>query len=205
MGSFLRHKSFYVSQATLLALFFILASDAKAQSGDNASDNFPRIKIKNFGQMDGRFYRGAQPKEEDYPALAALGIKIIFDLRDDPKDFARQAAEAAGLRYINIPMSDKDRPEDTQITRFLQAVSEAGDVSFFVHCRGGRHRTGVMGAVYRIELYRWNYNQVYREMKQYDYYSRWGHGDLKEYVQDYFEREQKEASAATEESVRLNR
>ena len=29
------------------------------------------IKIKNFGQMDERFYRGAQPKEKDYKDLAA--------------------------------------------------------------------------------------------------------------------------------------
>lgn len=203
MRVFLRHNSFKVSQATcLMVLFFLGAVTAKA--GDDDTDKFPQIKIKNFGQMDGRFYRGAQPAEEDYPALAALGIKIIFDLRDDPKEFARHAAEAAGLRYINIPMSDKDRPNDLQIASFLQVVRNTGDSPFYVHCRGGRHRTGVMGAVYRMELYRWNYDQVYREMKHYDYYSRWGHGDLKEYVQDYFVREQKE-QAATEETVRLQK
>ena len=27
---------------------------------------FPNVKIKNFGQMDERFYRGARPKDEDY-------------------------------------------------------------------------------------------------------------------------------------------
>jgi len=206
MGFFISQRSPKVYQVALLAAIFLLANDVIAKSGDESSDKFPQIKIKNFGQMDERFYRGAQPDEEDYVALAALGIKIIFDLRNDPKEFARRAAEAAGMRYINIPMSDKDRPDDLQINDFLRAVGEAGKTSFYVHCRGGRHRTGVMGAVYRMEIYRWNYDQVYKEMKQYDYYSRWGHGDLKEYVQDYFVREQKERNVAAEEtSIQQNK
>lgn len=201
MGIFLRNTSLKVSSATVFTVLFLIAGSATAQSDSNSSNKFSGIKIKNFGQMDERFYRGAQPEAEDYPALAALGIKIIFDLRNDPKDFARQAAEAAGLRYVNIPMSDKERPEDTQISDFLRQVNESGDAPFYVHCRGGRHRTGVMGAVYRIEHYRWNYDRVYSEMKQYDYYSRWGHGDLKVYVQDYHAREQKETQTAITDSA----
>jgi hypothetical protein len=38
------------------------------------------VTIKNFGQMDDRFFRGAQPKENDYQQLAALGIKTVIDL-----------------------------------------------------------------------------------------------------------------------------
>jgi hypothetical protein len=43
-----------------------------------------------------------------------------------------------------------------------------------------------MGAVYRFTVDRWTYDQVYSEMKQYDFYSSWGHGDQKKYVQDYW-------------------
>src|SRR5258705_11825681 len=74
---------------------------------EHESKNFPGIKIKNFGQMDERFYRGAQPKEQDYAALAALGIRTIIDLRDDPTSYEKAATEAAGMRYVNIPMDDK--------------------------------------------------------------------------------------------------
>ena len=42
-----------------------------------------------------------------------------------------------------------------------------------------------MGAVYRFNRYNWNYDQVYAEMKKYDFYTRWGHGDMKKFVQDY--------------------
>lgn len=180
-------------QVILLGLAFGIgvASPAGAQV------KFPETKIKNFGQMDERFYRGAQPKADDYQALAALGITTVIDLRDDAKDYAKEAAEAAGLRYINIPMSDTKRPRDEQIDEFMKLATDPATGKFYVHCAGGRHRTGVMGAVYRMRINSWNYDQVYKEMKEYDYYSRWGHGAIKEYVQDYYQRMQTEQIKAS--------
>ncbi len=174
----------------LLCLSF--ASTANAQSNDAQ-----KSKIKNFGQMDDRFYRGAQPDEDDYLGLAAIGIKTIFDLRDDPKDYARRAAEAAGMRYVNIAMSDTDRPGDETVEEFLKLVNDPSTGKFYVHCKGGRHRTGLIGAVYRLNFYNWDFKQAYKEMKQYDFYTRWGHGDIKEYVQDYFDRMQTRAVEAS--------
>ena len=160
-------------------LSFVLATSiaAVAQQSD--------VKIKNFGQMDDRFYRGGQPKEEDYKQLAAIGIKTIIDLRDDPTDYEKRDAEAAGIRYVNIPMSDTTYPQSAAINQFLKLVDEPTTGKFFVHCAGGRHRTGIIGAVYRFNLYNWNYDQVYAEMKKYDFYTRWGHGKMKDFVQDY--------------------
>lgn len=143
------------------------------------------VNIKNFGQMDDRFYRGGQPKEEDYKHLAAIGIKTIIDLRNDPKEYEKREAEAAGMRYVNIPMSDKAYPDTASIAQFLKLIDDPSTGKFFVHCAGGRHRTGVIGAVYRFNLYNWNYDQVYAEMKKFDFYTRWGHGNMKKFVQDY--------------------
>jgi hypothetical protein len=42
-----------------------------------------------------------------------------------------------------------------------------------------------MGAVYRFNHYHWNFDQVYAEMKDYDFYTRFGHGDMKKFVEDY--------------------
>lgn len=168
----------YVSACfAVLSFVFATSITAVAQQAD--------IKIKNFGQLDDRFYRGGQPKEEDYKQLAAIGIKTIIDLRNDPKDYEKREAEAAGIRYVNIPMSDKEYPETTAIDQFLKLVDDPSTGKFFVHCAGGRHRTGVIGAVYRFNHYNWNYDQVYSEMKKFDFYTRWGHGDLKKFVQDY--------------------
>ena len=166
------------------------------------------VKIKNFGQMDDRFFRGAQPKEEDYKQLAALGIKTIIDLRQDPMAYEKREAEAAGIRYVNLPMSDKDYPPTATIDQFLKLVDDPSTGKFYVHCAGGRHRTGVMGAVYRFNRYNWNYDQVYAEMKKYDFYTRWGHGDMKKFVQDYavtFQNHNASAAAAAPVTTTANR
>ena len=166
-----------------LSLVLALAGSAVAQSQDKPA--FQGVKIKNFGQMDDRFYRGAHPKETDYRALADLGIKTVIDLRNDPTEYEKRSVEALGMKYVNIPMSDKDYPEAAQIDQFLKLVDDPGTGKFYVHCAGGRHRTGVMGAVYRFNQYNWNFEQVYREMKNYDFYTRFGHGEMKKFVEDY--------------------
>lgn len=145
------------------------------------------IKVKNFGQMDENFYRGAQPKPADYKDLKALGIKTIIDLRDDPSKYEKPESEALGMRYVNIPMSDKRKPTNEQIAAFFTIANDPANAPFYVHCVGGRHRTGLIGALYRFNKYSWDYDLAYTEMKNYDYYSRWGHGAIKDYVQEYYE------------------
>jgi len=147
--------------------------------------------------MDDRFYRGAQPDKADYKQLADLGIKTVIDLTDDPKGYEKTSVEALGMQYVNIPMSDKRYPESAAIDRFLKLVDDPTTGKFYVHCAGGRHRTGVMGAVYRFNHYNWNFDQVYSEMKNYDFYTRWGHGDLKKFVEDYSASYQHNAATAT--------
>ena len=178
---------FFVRFAVLTAMVGIASlSFAQEQQGKN----FSNIKIKNFGQMDERFYRGAQPKESDYKDLAALGVKTVIDLQDDAQSSEKKNVEALGMRYINIPMSDTVYPKAEQIDAFLKLTDDPATGKFFVHCAGGRHRTGVMGAVYRFNHDHWSYDQAYAEMKAYDFYTRWGHGAMKQFVQDYWQQRQ---------------
>jgi len=170
----------------LLALITVLSLATVSSAQQQTSEDSPKIKIKNFGQMDERFFRGAQPKEKDYKALAQLGVRTIIDLREDPEAYERPTVESLGMTYVNIPMIAKKYPTPEALEAFLKTVNNPATGKFFVHCAGGRHRTGVMGAVYRIQFYNWNFDQVYKEMKQYDFYTSWGHGAFKDFVQDYF-------------------
>jgi tyrosine-protein phosphatase SIW14 len=177
-------KRSYLS-VVLGVVALVLASQVPAFSQEFEKADLSAVTIKNFGQMDGRFFRGGQPKENDYKQLAALGIKTVIDLQDDPTSYEKQNVEALGMKYVNIPMSDKDYPSSQKIEQFLKLVDDPGTGKFYVHCAGGRHRTGVMGAVYRFNHYNWNFDQVYSEMKKYDFYTRWGHGEMKKFVVDY--------------------
>jgi protein tyrosine/serine phosphatase len=187
-------KNSFVLQ--FMAALAVIVATAALSFGKEPNAGFPGIKIKNFGQMNERFYRGAQPDKGDYKDLAALGIKTVIDLRDDPQSYEKRETEAAGMRYVNIPMSDKDYPRGENIAAFLKLVDQPATGKFFVHCAGGRHRTGVMGAVYRFTHDHWNYDQVYAEMKSYDFYTRFGHGAMKQYVEDYWSQMQAASNAA---------
>ena len=178
----------------LATIALVLASSATALTQEKEQT---KVSIKNFGQMDERFFRGGQPKEDEFKELAALGIKTVIDLREDPEEYEKGNVEALGMRYVNIPMIAKKYPQSTQVEQFLKLVDDPETGKFFVHCAGGRHRTGVMGAVYRFNHYKWDYDQVYSEMKKFDFYTRWGHGDFKKFVQDYAENITKAATATT--------
>jgi len=170
----------------LIATLALMLSFSALAVGKSKNTKFPTIKIKNFGQMDDRFFRGSRPEDGDYASLAALGVKTVIDLTDNSRDYEQPAVERAGLRYINIPMVDKSYPSMDQINQFLRVVDDPATGKFFVHCAGGRHRTGVMGAVYRFTHDHWSLDQVLAEMDQYEFGSGYGHGKQKDFVKDYW-------------------
>jgi protein tyrosine/serine phosphatase len=180
-----------------LALFVLILILSVVSFAKGHESNFPNIKISNFGQMDENFFRGARPKEKDFKALAALGIHTIIDLTDNSREYEQPAVEAAGLRYVNIPLVDKSYPSAESVDAFLKVVSDPATGKFYVHCAGGRHRTGIMGAVYRFNHDHWNFDQAYAEMLQYDFYTSNGHGKQKDFIQDYWQQFQAKQSHAT--------
>ena len=189
--------SFRKSSPALLATIALIFAFAGLSFGKGKNPEFPNVKIKNFGKMDERFYRGARPKDEDYKVLAELGIKTVIDLTDNSREYEQPAVEAAGLRYINIPMVDKSYPSMDQVNEFLKVVDNPETGKFFVHCAGGRHRTGLIAAVYRFNHDNWNFDQAYAEMKQYDFYTSNGHGKQLDFIRDYWQEFQtKHAGAA---------
>lgn len=188
-------KSFRNFPPTLIAILALIFTVSTAAVAKHKDSKFPNIKIKNFGQMDDRFYRGSRPNDEDYKALAELGVKTIIDLTDNSREYEQPAAEAAGLRYVNIPMVDKSYPSMEQVNEFLKVVDDPATGKFFLHCAGGRHRTGVMGAVYRFKYDNWNLEQALAEMEQYEFNSGIGHGKQRDFVRDYWQ--QFQATAAT--------
>jgi len=191
-------RKFSPALIAMLALVFAIQPAALAKSKNS---QFPNIKIKNFGQMDERFFRGSRPDENDYAALAQLGVKTIIDLTDNSREYEQPAVEKAGLRYVNIPMVDKSYPSMDQVNAFLKVVNDPATGKFFVHCAGGRHRTGVMGAVYRFNVNHWSLDQALAEMDQYEFNSGMGHGKQKSFVQDYFQQFQAANAKATATSA----
>jgi protein tyrosine/serine phosphatase len=173
-----------VPRIIVAKVLFILCF-AVVASAQTSPSSFPNVKIKNFGQMDERYYRGAQPEVGDYQSLADLGVKTVIDLRNDPTDYEKGAAEAVGMKYVNISMSGWKSPKDADLQTFLALLNDPATGTVFVHCKAGIHRTGVAGAVYRFTKYGWGFDQAYQEMKNYEFSTGWVHGALKDYIVDY--------------------
>ena len=149
------------------------------------ADAFDSIRIENFGAVNANYYRGAQPVGRDYAALAAAGIRTDIDLTKDGDPAEQAAAERAGLKFFRIPMTTHMIPTPDQIAKFLHIVSDPANQPVYVHCQGGRHRTGVMTAIYRITTDHWSADQAFSEMKRYRFGADFLHREFVAFVHDY--------------------
>jgi tyrosine-protein phosphatase SIW14 len=151
-----------------------------------AAQELSSIRIDNFGQVDASYFRGAQPKGSDYADLAALGVKTLINLTSDDADADEAAAaERAGLKYVAIPMTTRQAPTDEQLATFLSIVAEPANLPVYVHCVGGRHRTGVMTAAYRMTHDGWDSGRAFAEMKKYKFGADFLHPEFKTFVYGY--------------------
>jgi len=89
------------------------------------------------------------------------------------------------MRFFRIPMTTRTAPTSDDISQFLQLVNNPANQPVYVHCAGGRHRTGVMTALYRMTHDGWNPDQAFKEMKQYDFGADFLHPEFKRFVYGY--------------------
>jgi protein tyrosine/serine phosphatase len=171
-----------------LSLGAPIAAKGRSSAASSAANvvDVSRIRIDNFGRVDAMYYRGAQPLGRDYADLAALGVKTMINLTSDDADPNEQAmAEQAGMKYLQIPMTTHEPPTSEQLAEFLKVVNDPASQPIYVHCVGGRHRTGVMTAAYRITQDGWTADQAFKEMKQYKFGADFLHPEFKKFVYGY--------------------
>jgi tyrosine-protein phosphatase SIW14 len=160
----------------------VLAYASTAAAKDHAASISP-VRIENFGKIDDHYYRGAQPEGRDFTDLAALGIKTVIDLTsDDGVPQEPSLVEQAGMRFVKIPMTTRVAPTADELAAFLRVVNDPAAQPVYVHCVGGRHRTGVMTAVYRMTNDGWTGARAFEEMKQYKFGADFLHPEFKKFV-----------------------
>ena len=174
--------------AAVLAVAFsfpLIGQTNPTSSIKHANVTLPSVHIKNFGQINENYYRGAQPEGQDYNDLASLGVKTVINLIKDEKGEEVSTVQRMGMKYVHIPMTTGTPPTSAQIKQFLSLVEDPANQPVFVHCVGGKHRTGVMTAVYRMTEDGWNSDQAFKEMKQYKFGADFMHPEFKDFVYHY--------------------
>jgi uncharacterized protein (TIGR01244 family) len=171
--------------AVLLTL--VLSVPAFAQSPIRAVTP-DSVTIYNFAKVNDRYYRGGQPSAAHFADLAALGVKTVINLIGDKDDIDRSEqalAEQHGMRYVHIPMDTRTAPTEAEIEEFMSIVDDPDGGAVYVHCVGGRHRTGVMTAIYRMTKDGLTGEQAFKEMKRYKYGPDFLHPEFKRFVYQY--------------------
>jgi len=144
----------------------------------------PAPAIRNFHQVNGHIYRGAQPADQDWKGLAAIGVKAVIDLRrpgEHSTAAEARAVAAAGMQYINIPMKGIVAPRESQVAQALALLNS--DTPVFVHCKEGKDRTGTVIALYRISHDHWDSHKALDEANSHGMH--WFELGMKQYIRAY--------------------
>jgi len=121
---------------------------------------------KNFEEVvPGKLYRSGQPSEgqlEDW--IREYGLRSIVSLRHSIPGYERDIADRHGLRLYSITFSAKTGIADSQWEELRGILTDEGNQPVLVHCQSGVDRTGMVVALYRIEVQGWPLDRALREM-----------------------------------------
>jgi protein tyrosine phosphatase (PTP) superfamily phosphohydrolase (DUF442 family) len=164
-----------------------------------ASSSLPQGGLGNFGMVDDRLLRGAQPSAVGIQTLKVLGVTTIVDLTvpDTNGQEEKNEAERNGLAYTNFPMVSVARPTRDQVNSILSTITNAtGRV--FIHCQAGKDRTGTVVACYRMVQDHWSAERALREADEF----RMAEGVtwFREFVRDFDKSEGELKDVAAEKS-----
>jgi tyrosine-protein phosphatase SIW14 len=148
------------------------------------------IPIRNFGKVVDTIYRGALPDTEGYRALTKkLGVfRVCSIIEHESREDRKRALDAGIKEWRYIPFSDTDAPLPNRVREWLDYIRTSKKKGpIFTHCRGGRHRTGVLVGVFRVTDCGWTKDQAFEEMNKYGWYEALGHKPLKDWFFDEFD------------------
>ncbi len=111
-------------------------------------------------------YCGALPESsEDFDFLRKAGVKTVITVDRAKPDETK--ADSMGLRYVRIPIGYDGIPKKAALDflKLLRTPEIQGP--YYLHCHGGKYRSGAMAAIYRIGVNHWSNDSALAEMTHY--------------------------------------
>jgi protein tyrosine/serine phosphatase len=137
--------------------------------------------LSHVGRVAPGIFRGAMPRPEGYATLAKMGVRSVINLRSRNEE--KEQVEAHGMHSFGVPMSVFRDVNPKMVRKAVALMADPANQPVYVHCRQGRDRTGVVVAVYRMEIDGWSREMAEEEMQAYGFHDVWFR--MKSFVREY--------------------
>jgi protein tyrosine phosphatase (PTP) superfamily phosphohydrolase (DUF442 family) len=131
--------------ATILVLAGCGSTSTPGQEADEMTHSGPAM---NFHRISPSLATGGHFTGDGVSALKDQGVSLVIDLRDKPPEDQQQRLQAAGIRYINVPVVWK-APQAEDFATFARYMAENQGEHIFVQCQAN-YRASAMTYAYRV-------------------------------------------------------
>lgn len=157
-------------------------------------DNY--LVNRNFGLLDpavGReIYRSNRPSPNELAHYQRkYGIKTLLSLNGDQNKVFREGIrtrksagrvqarfrgppvnlkdkiQQLGINHVVLSMGSTRAPTDEQLVQAFEVLTNDAMKPILMHCHAGADRTGIIGAIYRMEYMGWDKEAAKAEMRSY--------------------------------------
>ena len=149
---------------------------------------FKSVFSDNFGVVKPDLLRSKQPNFEKLKELVkTYHLGVVINLKDELEGYELRDTKRLGLDFWHVPMLDDAKPSPKSV-RFALDLMRGPKVKL-IHCKGGRHRTGVVLACYRVVVDRWPKEMAWEESEKLGWYDEFGHKPIRKWFEDEFKPE----------------
>ncbi|NNG26464.1 MAG: hypothetical protein HKM87_02995 [Ignavibacteriaceae bacterium] len=157
----------------ILIIYLLLACESKEEEANTYIPPETSVSDKqfNFHIVDDGIWRSAQPSAESITVMKKHGLKTIINLRgsEDNHLWESRISDSLGVQYFHIPMDGREEPDTADLNEVLRIIENQKNQPVMYHCLGGKDRTGIVTAIYRLKNSDVDFEEVHKEMLMYGY------------------------------------
>ena len=157
---------------------------------------------KNFDTVvPGKIYRSGQPSKAQLEEwIQEDGLKSILSLRFGVPAYERELAKRYGVDIYHVPFSATKGLKEGQWETIRPLLTDEKKLPILVHCHGGGDRSGIVTALYRVEIQGWPLDKALREMNRH-YHVPLRYPVLQDQLREHFREAPAQGSARADESA----
>ncbi len=158
--------------AIIFFIYFILGCEPRKEADTYIPpETSVSDKQFNFHIVNDRIWRSAQPSIESIDVMKKHGLKTIINLRGSEENhlWESRICDSLGIQYFHMPMDGREVPDTADLNNILRIIENQQNQPVMYHCLGGKDRTGIVTAIYRLKNSDVSFEEVHKEMLMYGY------------------------------------